>query len=117
MRWFRRRCPPVVPSLAAKIVTEAMRRAADDYVAHHLQLGEAFDEDTDGPVVAQFRQLIPDALARRGLQLVGLPDGTGWRVQRSSWPALPPLRAECSICHASIFRCPHGEGVIWEQKE
>lgn len=115
MSWFRRRaCPPVVvPSLGTSIVTAAMRAAAEEYVRDHLQLGEKIHEGTDGPFIASFRQLIPAALARRGLQLV--PISGGWRVEQSTFPSLPRLPAECGRCHASIFECGHGcGGVIWE---
>ena len=116
MSWHRLKLylarTPALPTEGAAIVSEAIRRAAEDYVAA-LAIGDAIVEATDGPIIAPFRLLIPAALAKKGLQLVQIEGG--WRVQRSSWPALPPLRAECAECHASIFRCAHGLGaVIWE---
>lgn len=126
MIWARLRCllsrrPPLPPvptpaeRIARSIVSAAMRDAAERYVAAHLRPGEKFYEETDGPFVRGFRELIPAALARKGLQLVQIEGG--WRVQRSAFPALPPLPVECSICHESVFRCRHGEGTVWEAKE
>lgn len=111
-RLFRHRFLAALPpqQIARAIVTRSLHETADEYVKQHLPLGALLHEATDGPVIAPFRQLIPTALARRGLRLDEIPGG--WRVVRSPWPPLPPPACECAVCHASIFDCGHGMNVV-----
>lgn len=106
MSLFRRR--PV--ELAHAIVTRSLHETAEEYAKHHLPLGALIHEATDGPVIAPFRHLLPQALARRGLCLDQIPGG--WQVARSRFPALAVLSFECASCHASIFDCSHGMGAV-----
>lgn len=108
-RFLRDRFAPPA-ELGAAIVAASLHRAADEYVKHHMPLGALITEAEHGPAIAPFRQLLPAALLRRGLCLDDVAGG--WRVVRSPWPPLPPLLAECSVCHASIFHCSHGEGAV-----
>jgi len=109
--WFRHRAaspPRPAPELGAAIVTASLRHVAEEYAKHHLTLGALIHEATDAEEIAPFRELLPAALARRGLCLVAVEGG--WRVERTSFPSLAPLPCECATCHASIFDCGHGAG-------
>lgn len=110
MSWFRHRTLSTRPAreLAAAIVSESLRRVADEYVRHHMPLGALITEAEHGAEIAPFRHLLPEALMRRGLMVDDVEGG--WRVVRSPWPPLPPPVAECATCHASIFNCGHGAG-------
>ena len=90
-------------------IAAAMRSAAEAYVEQHLPEGAKIIEEIDGPIISQFRGWIPGFLARKGLALTSIPGG--WRVERSRFPALAAVSAECDECHGSWFRCGHGVGL------
>lgn len=97
------------PLDGAAIVNESIRRAADDYAATLLE-GNEIIEATDAAEIAPFRQLLPAALARRGLRLEQIAGG--WRIERA---VFPPPPAECTICRRSFFfDCEHGIGLVIE---
>lgn len=109
-RFLRDRLSSPPPELGASIVARSLHETADEYVKRHLPLGALITEATHAEAIAPFRALLPSALIRHGLMLDQVEGG--WRVIRSPFPPLPALVAECSVCHASIFSCSHGEGVV-----
>lgn len=100
------------PAVAYSIVHASLKRAAEDYVEQHLPDGAKIHEATDAPVINPFRAWIPGFLAKKGLALVSIPGG--WRVERSRFPALAAVSAECDECHGSWFHCGHGTGVAFD---
>lgn len=84
--------------------------------AGQLGPGSEINEETDGPVVRDFRHLLPSLLHERGLYLEGIPGGMRvtdcppWLVRRLATEprALPAVW--CCRCSRSLFSpdCSHG---------
>lgn len=85
-----------------------LREAAERY-ADGLVIGDSIIDETDGPVIATFRHLLPGVLAKRGLHLI---EGGPGRVivQQAPWATRvePPQEGpvfRCRPCGANWFSC------------
>lgn len=115
----------------AKLKEAFLRRRARQY-AKLLRPGCHIYEDVDGPVIEDFREYLPAALAELHMEAVRLADGSGFVIQRTGeWqdePTLPSVQiketyerpapepevcvAVCQVCGLSWMggQCEHGVG-------
>jgi hypothetical protein len=92
-----------------------VRERAEEYI-RQLTVGSEIVEDTDGPVVAEFRHLLAPLLFKRGLYLERTARGQVVTDRPPWFNAAGELAQRhqpitCATCKRSFFECEHGVGT------